>query len=182
MPRPRRVYVPGMSVHVYNRGANKATIFHDDGDCQQFLAIAQQAGDTNGLAVHGFTIMSTHFHLIATPQHKDALSSALHDIDGRYSKYYNNRYRRIGPTWNGRYGARLLRNERYWLSCLRYVEHNPVKAQLVETPEAYEWTSYRVHALGETNDWLVLHPLYLSLGSTPSKRQAMYRAICACAS
>jgi len=182
MPRPRNVYVPGMSLHVYQRGANKATMFHDEQDHRQFLAIAAQASQDNGLDVHGFVLMSNHYHLIATPQSKDALSAALRDLDGQYSKYFNRRYARIGPAWNGRFGRRHLRDERYWLSCLRYVEYNPVKASLVDAPEAYEWSSYRVHAFGEASAWLVPHQLYLSLGFTPEERQMFYRAICACGS
>ena len=180
MPRPRNVFVPGLSLHVYQRGANKATMFRDEVDYRQFLAIAERASHENDLDVHGYVVMSTHFHLIATPQSKNSLPAAMHDINGEYSKYYNRRYQRIGPAWNGRYGRKHLRDERYWLSCLRYVEYNPVKAALVATPEAYEWSSYRVHAFGESSNWLVPHSLYLSLGSTPAERQTLYRAICAC--
>jgi hypothetical protein len=94
-----------------------------------------------------------------------------------YTKYFNRRYSRSGTLWNGRYRSKTIDDERYWLNCVRYVEANPVEAKIVETPESYEWTSYRVHAAGEVSDWLVPHHLYLRLGQTPDERQMAYRAL-----
>ena len=74
--------------------------------------------------------------------------------------------------------AVLLDDERYWYTCLRYVDLNPFRAHIVSAPEESRWSSYRVHAFGEDCDWLTLHPLYLKLGSTPQERQAAYRALC----
>ena len=71
-----------------------------------------------------------------------------------------------------------LEDDRYWWSCLTYVERNPVEAGIVATADEYRWSSYRVHAAGARNGWLVPHPLYEGLGSTPAERQVAYRAIC----
>ena len=68
-------------------------------------------------------------------------------------------------------------DEAYWLTCLRYVEQNPVGAHLVRAPEDYRWTSYRVHAMGTSNNWLVPHRVYPQLGPTPIERQQVYRAL-----
>jgi putative transposase len=178
MPRLPRVYVPGLSVHVFQRGHNRAAIFHESRDYQQFLTLVCSAARHNGLDVHGFALMTNHYHLVTTPQSKSALPRAMKQIDGDYVRYYNRKHGRLGTLWGGRYQAKLIDDERYWLTCLRYVEWNPVEAGIVAAAEDYRWSSYRVHAAGADNGWLVPHPLYQGLGSTPAERQAAYRAIC----
>jgi putative transposase len=178
MPRRRRVYIPGVSSHVFLRGHNRTAIFRDEADCDHFLWIVRLAAAHHGVAVHGYSVMSNHYHLIATPSSATALPQAMQQIDGDYTKYHNRKYERLGTAWCARYSARLLTDERYWLTCLKYVEKNPVAAGIVTAAELYRWSSYRVHAAGAPNAWLVSHPLYDALGSTPAERQAAYRAIC----
>lgn len=177
MSRPRRIHISGVSVHVFQRGANRAVTFLDDEDYARFTTLAIDATQTNDVIVHGFVLMANHYHLIVTPQDQPSLSNAVHELAGEYSRYHNRKYGRIGPTWNSRYGASLLSDERYFLGCLRYVEQNPVKANVVTTPEAYPWSSYRFHASGEPSSWLEFHDLYLILGPTPEARQTAYRAL-----
>ncbi len=178
MPRPPRVYIPGVSAHVFLRGHNCAQIFRDDDDYTRFLGIIRSAVARYAVDVHAYALMSNHYHLIATPRSETALPQAMKQIDGDYTKYHNRRYERLGTAWCSRYGAKLLDDERYWLTCLKYVEKNPVTAGLVAHAELYRWSSYRIHAAGAPNIWLVSHPLYDSLGTTPAERQAAYRAIC----
>jgi hypothetical protein len=89
----------------------------------------------------------------------------------------NKKYGRTGTLWDGRYRDPIVAEERYFFTCLRYIEHNPVKARMVIRPEDYRWSSYRFHAYGEPSAWLVPHPLYLALGKTAKERQAAYRAL-----
>ena len=123
--------------------------------------------------------MTTHYHLIVTPADKRALPLAMQSIGVRYVQYFNRKYQRVGTLWCGRYRALILDDERYWLTCLRYVEQSPVRAGMVSEPATYRWSSYGVHALGRGPDWLELHPLYLALGRSPSERQIAYRTACA---
>ena len=122
--------------------------------------------------------MTTHYHVIVTPSRERALSTAMQAIGGAHTRYFNAKYGRMGPLWNERYGATLLDDERYWYTCLRYVDLNPFSAGIVTAPEDAQWSSYRNHALGQPCDWLTPHPLYFRLGSTPALRQEAYRAIC----
>src|SRR5207248_1109397 len=130
------------------------------------------------VAAHGFVLMDNHFHLIATPGESDTLPHLMKDVEGRYTSYYNRRYGRIGTLWNGRFGARIIGDEKYWLTCLRYVEQNPVRAKLVAAAGDYRWSSYVAHAWGQWPAWLVPHPVYLALGRSPAEREMAYRAIC----
>jgi hypothetical protein len=98
--------------------------------------------------VHGYALMTNHYHLLATPEDARGLPRTMKELGGRYVNYFNRKHQRIGTLWNGRYRAIAITDETYWLTCLRYVEQNPVRAQMVRTPEMYPWSSYRVHALG----------------------------------
>jgi putative transposase len=174
-----RVYIPGISVHAIQRGNNRRRIFDEEEDYEIFLSILAAASARNGLSVHGYALMTTHFHLITTPRDVRALPRTMQAVGVRYVLYYNRKYTRVGTLWNGRYRALPIGDEKYWLTCLRYIEQNPVRAQMVDEPQAYRWSSYCVHALGTPEDWLEPHDVYLSLGQNVEDRQAAYRALCA---
>jgi putative transposase len=123
-------------------------------------------------------LMTTHIHLIVTPQSETALPRTMKRLGERYVYYFNRKNARTGTLWGGRHRALLLLDELYCLTCLRYVEQNPVRAKMVSRPEEYRWSTYGVHALGAAPDWLVPHPVYLALGSTAADRQAAYRELC----
>jgi putative transposase len=177
MPRSRRTYQPGVSVHAYQRGHNCAEIFHGRDDYTHFIELLRWAVTENAVDVHAFALMKNHYHLIATPRTVSALPRAMKQIDGGYARYYNRKHNRRGTAWCGRYAAKPLLDERYFWTCFTYVERNPVEAGIVTVAEEHEWSSYRVHAFGARIDWLVQHPLYHGLGATDDERQAAYRAI-----
>jgi putative transposase len=163
---------------VIHRGINRQCIFGDDMDHEVFLTFLEAAMSRHAVAVHCFALMKTHYHLIVTPGDERALPNAMRRLGIRYVLYYNRKYGRVGTLWTGRYKGLPIEDENYWLTCLRYVELNPVRAQIVHRPEDYRWSSYRVHAFGEPSRWLVEHHLYTAFGRTPEERQAAYRALC----
>ena len=178
MAKQTRVFVEGLSVHVIQKGNNGCAIFARDADCEVFLAMARKAATIASVAVHGFVCMRTHFHLLVTPDASGGLPSMMKRLDGSYVRYFNRTYQRTGTLWNGRYRGFLVDNERYCLTCLRYIERNPVNAGIVASPSAYSWSSYAVHAFGRGPDWIAPHSVYYALGDTAEKRQEAYRALC----
>jgi len=156
-------------------------VFGDYDDYEVFLIMLRKAAATRHVAIHAYALMGNHYHLLVTPPDQAALSKTMAVFGSRYVKYFNRRNQRCGTLWNERYGGFLVEDDRYQLACLRYIDLNPVRAQLVATPGDYRWCSYRVHALGEPSDWLVPHPTYLALGATADERQRAYRTICAAA-
>lgn len=177
MARQRRVFVPGASVHVTQRGNNRGRTFSDDDDYQAFLGFLSEAAATWRVQVHSFTLMPNHYHLIVTPENATALPKTVQVFGGRYVEYYNRKYGRTGTLWDGRYKPFIVADDRYFYNCMRYLARNPVEAGIVTSPDAYQWSSYRVHAYGEPT-WLVPHALYLALGKTACERQLMYRLLC----
>ncbi len=94
-----------------------------------------------------------------------------------YVKYFIHTYHRTGTLWEGRYKASLIDSDTYALICYRYIELNPVRADMCEHPSDYPWSSYRFNALGQPNDIVVPHDLYKALGRNAAGRQKAYRAL-----
>jgi putative transposase len=154
-------------------------VFGDDEDRESYLLMLECAMRRYRVAIHGFSLMTTHTHLQVTPTTEDGTSWAMKELGGRYVGYFNRKYDRVGTLWTGRYRAKPIHNERYWLICLRYIEQNPVRAKMVVWPEQYRWSSYRAHAFGESIDWLATHRILDALGANDAARHAAYKAICA---
>src|SRR5436189_1707931 len=178
MSRPTRVFVRGVSVHVIQRGNNRMAICHDDQDYMSLMAFLEWAAGRFRVSVHAYALMTNHFHFIVTPADADGLPRMMKEIGTRYVRYHNRKYDRIGTLWNGRYRGLLIQDEQYWLTCLRYVEQNPVRAGIVDRPEDYRWCSYSAHAFGHWANWLTTHPVYEQLGRSIGERQAAYVHVC----
>lgn len=74
-------------------------------------------------------------------------------------------------------GDSSMRARRYLLTCYRYIELNPVRADMAGDPGEYRWSSYRWHGLGERNEVVTEHPLYLAPGASEEDRRVAYRAL-----
>lgn len=152
-------------------------IFETSGDYEYFLELLRRSARNSCVAVHAYVLMTTHFHLIVTPTSEHGLPNMMKALDGGYVRYYNKRQQRVGTLWNGRYRGVIIEDERYWLTCLRYVEQNPVRAGMVDSPDAYAWSSYSAHAFGRWPAWLTPHVTYQSLGAHDAERQHAYRVL-----
>lgn len=92
--------------------------------------------------------MTNHVHLLLTPAQCDAASRTMQSIGRRYVRYFNGQHARSGTLWEGRFKAALVGSERYFLTCMRYIELNPVRAAMTNRPEEYHWSSHRSNAFG----------------------------------
>jgi putative transposase len=92
-------------------------------------------------------------------------------------QYFNKTHERTGTLWEGRYRATLIESEAYLLTCCRYIELNPVRAEVVRHPRDYRWSSYHYHAEGRADPLLTPHSIYQRLGGTAAARQQAYRAL-----
>lgn len=92
-------------------------------------------------------------------------------------QYINRSYKRTGSLWEGRYKSSLIQAETYLLTCMRYIELNPVRADMVQDPGQYRWSSYRHNGLGQADSRITPHPLYLALDRSDTDRKTAYRAL-----
>ena len=178
MARRERAFMKGMTLHVTQRGNNRTTTFREPCDYEIFLFFIRLMIGRYDVQVHAYALMANHFHLMVTPESPAALSRAMQSLGRRYVRYFNDRYQRTGTLWEGRYRTAIITDERYWLTCLRYVEMNPVRAGCAGSAESYKWSSYRAHAFGAADPLVAAHPVYDALASTPDRRQEAWRHMC----
>jgi putative transposase len=177
MPRPSRVVLPGHVLHVLQRGNNRGTCFVDDDDCQRFLATLLHVSERAGCEIHAYVLMTNHTHLLITAKHARSPARMMQALGGRYVRYFNDRHGRTGTLWEGRYRSTLIDSEQYFLRCSRYIEANPVRAGLVNSPGDYLWSSFRSNAEGRPDPLVRPHPAYLALGQSVSTRREAYGAL-----
>jgi putative transposase len=176
MSRMPRFFVPGSPLHVVTRGNNRSAIFHEDADRTFYRGYLQHVTCSYGVAVHAYVLMSNHVHLLATPATNDALPKAMHAANLVYARYFNDKYARTGTIWEGRYKAAIVDSDAYLLLCMRYIELNPVRAEMVEGPAEYPWSSFSANACGGRDPLVTPHALYQSLGRKVEERCDAYRA------
>lgn len=128
--------------------------------------------------IHARALMTNHVHLLCTPQKKGAISRMMQPMGRMYLRYYNAEYQPSGPLWDGRYKSGLVDSEQYLLELYRYIELNPVRADMVREPGEYRWSSYACNALGIETELQTPHPVYLALGNTKEERLRNYQALC----
>jgi putative transposase len=179
MPRHRRWFFPGLSLHVIQRGNNRGDIFQSNDDRQVWLWALRNACDLFGLEVHAYVLMTNHVHLVTTPSTECSLPKVMQFVGRHYVPYFNRRYSRTGGLFDGRYRASHIHTEQYWYNAVRYVELNPVRAGIVLDPAEYHWSSYRTHAFGDENPIVAPHSCYQRLGATAAECQLAWRTACA---
>lgn len=166
-----------MPLHIVQRGHNREPCFFAEEDYHSYRHWLGDALTDAGCQLHAYALMTNHVHLLVTPRKAEAVPGLIISLGRRYVQYINTTYRRTGTLWDSRYKSSLIQAETYLLSCMRYIELNPVRAAMVDDPAHYRWTSYRANALGQADTLLTPHPLYLGLGATDTARQAAYRSL-----
>ena len=177
MARMPRIVVPGQALHMIQRGVNRQAIFYADEDYQFYLDVLEETLQRYSCALHAYVLMTNHVHLLMTPSSEDGPSSVMQSLGRRYVRYINECYKRTGTLWEGRFKSSLIDSEHYLLTCSRYIELNPVRAQMVNHPSDYKWSSYRSNAEGREETLLSQHELYKRLGRNNKARKQEYRAL-----
>lgn len=177
MARLPRFFVQGETLHVIQRGNNRIPIFSANHDYLFFLDCLQQASTEHGLVIHAYVLMRNHVHVLASPHHEASLPKTFQSVGRRYVQHFNHVYKRTGTLWEGRYRATLIDSERYLLTCMRYIELNPVRAGMVAHPADYPWSSYGPNAAGAWNALITPHEVYLRLGQSIEERNNAYKQL-----
>lgn len=177
MPRPRRLEPAGVTLHVIQRGNNRAACFYGDIDRNFYLKCLREYSERRSCAIHAYALMSNHVHLLVTPAEEGGVSLMLQDLGRHYVRVVNNAHERTGTLWEGRFKSNLIDSETYLFTCHRYIELNPVRAGMVSTPADYHWSSHTHYARGRTNNLISEHPAYLELGATAEVRRFRFLSL-----
>jgi putative transposase len=153
-------------------------IFCAENDYRYYLEKLSAASETHRCDIHAYVLMTNHVHLLVTPHTEDGIGKMMQTLGRYYVQYFNYNYQRTGTLWEGRYRASLIDSEQYLLTCMRYIELNPVRARnMAKHPSEYTWSSYRYNALGQEDPLITLHREYKRLGASSRERQAAYRQL-----
>ncbi len=181
MPRLARVVVPDLPHHVTQRGNRRQRTFFGDHDYGLYKTILAEQAEATGVRVAGWCLMPNHVHLILIPRESTALALCLREVHRRYTRHVNEREGWRGYLWQGRFASCVM-DEPHFLSALRYLEHNPVRAGLVEAATDWRWSSARAHVHGQSDgltdraalaglvdDWVA----FLELADRPERLEAL---------
>ena len=165
--RDYKKFLPSTIFHIYNRGNNKERIFFDEQDYKAFLfRLGLGLGFTqeelnkekfiampysriritetkkNNFKLLTFCLMPNHFHLLIEQVEDVPISKLLSKVCSSYSKYINNKYGRVGHTFQDCFKAVLVENNPQLMWTSAYIHMNPVKDKIVKHPSEYLWSSY----------------------------------------
>lgn len=177
MPRKQRFNLIGIPQHVIQRGNNREPCFYAEDDYWRYLEDLKESAEKYDCRIHAYVLMTNHVHLLVTPMKESGISQMMQALGRRYVYYINKTYKRTGTLWEGRYKSSLIDSDNYLLTCMRYIELNPIRASMVNHPGEYKWSSYHANAQGDINSLIESHPLYIELGTNEKVRQENYREL-----
>jgi putative transposase len=175
MPRRPRYFEEGYVYHVIQRGNNKGQIFFQHEDYLVFLRYLLACKKEFPCYIYGYCLMMNHLHFLIEAVHTNNISLLMKTLTGTYARYINSKYNRTGALYEGRFKAALVQYETYFMNCLRYIDLNPIRANLVKSPELYPWSSYNFNTRAEPSKILDYHSLYLCGGKGIEECRIKYK-------
>ena len=148
MPRTAREMSRSNIYHVMLRGINRQDIFEEDEDRRYFMSLLKEYKATAGFILHAFVLMSNHIHLLIEPK-DEPLDRIFRRIGTAYAMWYNRKYQRTGHLFQDRFRSENVENDQYFLTVLRYIIQNPMKAGMESRPGSYRWSSYLAYRQGK---------------------------------
>ena len=148
MPRGARIILNNVCYHIINRGNQKQEIFLGDPDFEKYLQLLKHFKKKYTFKIFGYCLMPNHIHIILEPKKPDNLASFMQGLTQTYTAWFNNKYKKAGHLWQGRFKSMVIQKDNYFIECVYYVEANPVRAGLVSSPTAYPWSSYKDRVFG----------------------------------
>jgi putative transposase len=158
-----------------NRGASRQRIFLDENDRKVFLNLFGETSDLFTIQIHAYCLLDNHYHLIIdTPQGN--ISRSKRHLNGIFTQRFNRKHRSDGSIFRGRYKAILIDADSYLLEVMRYIHLNPVRANIVETPEQYLWSSHNAYLeRWPAPTWLVRDEVLGRFGQKLNQSRKRYR-------
>ena len=177
MARLPRIYLQGCSYHIVQRGNNREPCFYSEQDYATYLTFLKDSAEIFGVAIHAYVLMTNHVHMLVTPIGDGDISRMMQSLGRKYVRYFNAMYQRTGTLWEGRFKSNVVDTEKYLLTVYRYIELNPVRADMVDHASEYPWSSFQYNGAGWEVSLITPHDEYLRLEKNHEKRQKAYRKL-----
>lgn len=140
MPRTRRIQSETDLYHIMSRGVGRSIIYEDDDDRGKFMTLLSSLLKNCQVRLHAWCLMDNHYHLLAEGK-LSSISEMMRKLNAAYALYFNERHDRVGHLFQGRFRSEPIESEDYYLTVLRYIHQNPVKASITPTC-SYPWSSF----------------------------------------
>jgi putative transposase len=167
MARLPRIVLPGIPHHVTQRGNRRERTFFEDGDYALYLDLLADAAGRAGVEVWSYCLMPNHVHIVAVPSDEDGLRRTFRYVHRHYTGYINARLRVTGHLWQGRFSS-IAMDEPHFVTALRYVALNPVRARLVKRAADWPWSSTRALLAGADDHVVKVAPALERVGDFAS--------------
>lgn len=154
MTRIARITAIGYPHHITQRGNNREPVFFDDEDRTAYLKILGTYSKKWHFDIWSYCLMANHVHILAVPKQVESLAKGIGGTNLVYTQYINRRYDRSGRLWQNRFFSTIVEKDTYLWAVARYVERNPLRADLVQRAEEYKWSSCRAHIKGDHDNLL----------------------------
>jgi putative transposase len=145
------------------RGNNKQLIFRSAEDKLKYYSLLFELKDENGIDILHYCLMDNHLHLIVWIREESKLARFMLQVNLAYFHYFKRTYGYDGHFWQNRYRSNLIEKDSYLLQRGKYIELNPVRAQMVAIPDEYRFSSYPHYANGKKDNIIAKSPAYLAL-------------------
>jgi putative transposase len=161
--------------HICNRANGRNEIYHDTQDYQRFVDIVSNYAKNHHFSVYHWVIMPNHYHLLLEIDEPENLSSIMSGLARSYVWYYHRKYKSSGHLWQGRFKSQPIDKDTYLLSCGRYIERNPVNANMVKSAEDYPYSSANYYISGKEDKLTAADPLFDTFGHNTDQRRQAYK-------
>jgi len=141
VPRVARRKSKSGIYHIIMRGINRQILFEENEDCIKFIQTLQRYRNICKYRLYAYCLMGNHLHLLLM-EDTEPLGNVMRRICSSYVLWYNKKYDRAGYLFQDRFKSEPVEDDAYFLSVLRYIFQNPVKAGIVTKIEDYTWTNY----------------------------------------
>lgn len=133
--------------HIVARGTGHQIIFEDNADHEEFLRLLRDEVSDGDFELYAWCLMSNHVHLLVHAS-LETMARRMRHLLGVYALYFNKRNSRVGHLFQGRFLSEPIDDDAYFLTAIRYIHQNPVKAGIA-TVDGYRWSSYREYLQGD---------------------------------
>ena len=141
MPRAARKISKTGIYHTMLQGINQQLIFIEDEDYKKFLEIIADCKETDDFKLHAYCLMGNHAHLLIQVMYGRP-DKIFMRISAGYVRWFNRKYGRAGRLFADRFKSEPVETTEYFLTVVRFIHQNPVKAQLASSMDVYKWSSY----------------------------------------
>ncbi|MFH1877874.1 MAG: transposase [Candidatus Omnitrophota bacterium] len=152
MPNGPRPLVEGACYHIIARGNNRQVIFRSPKDYEKYISLIKHYKRKYKFRVFCYCLMPNHLHLVIDLQEVKKISNVMSSLQRAYTGYFNTKYRTVGHLWQGRFKSKIILKDNYLVRCINYIELDPIRSDIVKSPEEYRWSSYAARTVNEESE------------------------------